>query len=71
MLVEASITGLFKTLLMIIGALVVLRFFGRFMIAKRILEEERELLEKERNFEKEKKRVFKNMGKVEIIKKKK
>jgi len=66
-MLTASITGLFKTLLIIIGALVVLRFFGRVMIAKRNLEEERELLKNDRALKEERERKQKNLGKVEIV----
>lgn len=71
MLVEASFTGLVKTLLMIIGAMVLLRFLGRVMIAKRNLEEERQLLKKQREFEKDRSYQTKNAGKVSILSKQK
>jgi hypothetical protein len=70
MVVTASLTGLFKTLLIIIGALVALRFLGRVMIAKRNLEEERELLKRERSFQKERNEKLKNFGKVSLTKNK-
>lgn len=68
MLVEASFTGLIKTLLLIIGVLVALRFIGRLMIAKRNLEEERELLKKEKDFVRERNRKLKDFGKVSVSK---
>ncbi len=66
-MLTASITGLFKTILIIIGALVVLRFFGRVMIAKRNLDEEREFLKNDRSFREERERKRRNLGKVEIF----
>jgi uncharacterized protein YxeA len=66
MLVEASITGLFKTILIIIGALILLRFLGRVMIAKRDLDKERADLQREKEFLKERNQKMKNFGKVNI-----
>lgn len=63
---EASVTGVFKTVLLIIGALVLVRFIGRLMIAKRNVDEEREMLQRQREFEKEKSEKLKNFGKVTV-----
>ncbi len=68
MIVEASISGLFKTILIILGALVLLRFLGRVMIAKRNLDEERADLAREKAFVKERNEKMKNFGKVTISK---
>ncbi len=67
-IVEASISGLFKTILMIFGALVLLRFLGRVMIAKRNLDEERADLAREKEFVKERNEKMKNFGKVSVSK---
>lgn len=67
MVVEASITGLFRTLLLIIGAFVVLRFLGQLMNAKRSMEEERRMNEHQRNIDKERKSKLQNFGKTKII----
>lgn len=67
-LVEASISGLFKTILMIIGALILLRFLGRVMIAKRNLDEERADLAREKAFVKERNEKLRNFGKVTVSK---
>jgi hypothetical protein len=66
MVVTASITGLFKTLLIILGAFVLLRFLGQVMMAKRNMEEERRLNRNKRNFEDERAQKLKNFGKVTI-----
>lgn len=66
MIVEASITGFFKTILILIGVLVALRFIGRLMIAKRNLDEEREMLRREKDFHKERNEKLKNFGKVTV-----
>lgn len=69
MIIQASITGLFKTLLIIIGVFVVVRFLGQLMIAKRNMEEERQLNQRQRNFDKERKEKFKNFGRTKIVEK--
>jgi len=53
-IVEASITGLFRTVLIILGAFVLLRFLGQLMMAKRNMEEERKINERQRAFEQKK-----------------
>lgn len=70
MVAEASLTGFFKTILILIGVLVVLRFLGRLMIAKNNLEKEREMLQRERDFQRERKDKLRNFGKVSVIGKK-
>ena len=67
-IVEASITGLFRTLLIIIGVFVLLRFLGQLMNAKRGMEEERRMNANKRAFEAEKKQKQKNLGKTSILK---
>ena len=64
-----SITGLFKMILIIIGAIVLLRFFGQFMNAKRNMEQERVLNERERKIKQEKERKQKNLGKTQVLSK--
>lgn len=67
MIVEASVTGIFRTVLIILGALVLLRFLGRLMIAKRNMEEERKMNERSRKIENDRKEKLKNFGKVNVI----
>ena len=69
MIVAASFTGVIKTVLILIGVLVILRIIGRTMIAKRNLEYERDLINREREFEKKKDFVRKNQGKTSILSK--
>ncbi len=69
MVAEASITGLFKTLLIIIGAMVVLRFIGQLMIAKRNLEEEREQIKKQKREDERVRDTLRSMGKTKILSK--
>jgi len=68
MVVTASITGLFKTILIILGAFVLLRFLGQVMMAKRNMEEERRLNRNKRTFDEEHERKLKNFGKISILK---
>jgi hypothetical protein len=67
-IVEASVSGLFKTILILIGSLVLLRFLGRVMIAKRNLDQERADLAREKAFVKERNEKLKNFGKVSVSK---
>lgn len=66
-MVEASITGLFRTLLLILGAYVLIRFIGRLMVAKRLIEKERQDLKREKAFQREKNEKLRNFGKTQII----
>lgn len=69
MIVEASVVGVFRTLLILIGLFMVLRFLGRLANAKRNLEEEKALDEQKKRDKAEKERVAKNLGKTKIISK--
>lgn len=69
MIVEASVTGLFRMLLIIVGVILLARFLGQFMTAKRNMEEERRMNEDKRNFEEAKKKSSKDLGKTHISKK--
>ena len=69
-MIVLAITGVVKTVLILIGVFVILRLLGRVMIAKRSMEEEKKM----KHFEKEKARARKshiqNEGKVKILKSK-
>lgn len=66
-MVTASITGVFKMLLMMGGAFVVLRFLGQFMITKRNMEEERSMNEQSRKNQKEREEKLRKFGKTTIL----
>jgi hypothetical protein len=66
-IVEASITGLFRTVLIILGAFVLLRFLGQLMMAKRNMEEERKINERQRAFYKERFEKMKKFGKTTVL----
>ena len=67
-LIQASISGLFKTILMVIGGLVLLRFIGQLMHAKRNIAEDQELNRKQKALEKERNEKLRNFGKTTISK---
>lgn len=67
MVAEASVVGLFKMLLIIIGALVVVRFYGQLVNAKRNIAEEKDMNASKKQFDKEKKRKTSNLGKTSIL----
>ena len=66
MSIVLSVTGLFKTILYIIGALVLLRFIGQLMIAKRNINEQNAMKEQQSRQEKERRYVEQNKGKISI-----
>ena len=66
-MVFASATGLIRTILILIGLFVVLRFLGQLINAKRNMEAERSMNERQRKFEEEKRRTAKNLGQTRII----
>ena len=68
MIFALSITGLFRTLLIIVGAFILLRFLGQLLNAKRNMEAERKMAEQDRLFEKEKREKAKKIGKTEVLK---
>jgi hypothetical protein len=65
-MVLLAITTVFRTVLILIGVFVLLRVIGQFMVAKRNLQEEKELLEKQRKSEKEAAEAQKNFGKTTV-----
>lgn len=66
-MVTASLTGVFKMMLIIVGSFFLLRFLGQFMIAKRNMEEERELNERSRKTQKEREEKLKKFGKTTVL----
>lgn len=69
MVAEASLPGLFRTVLIIVGVIFLLRFIGQFLIAKRNMDDEREINAKKRQFDEEKKNASEDIGKIKVIKK--
>lgn len=67
-MVLLSITGLFRTVLIIIGVFVLLRFLGKLMIAKRNLEENERTLRAQRESEEMIANARKNYGQTTLSK---
>jgi uncharacterized membrane protein YhiD involved in acid resistance len=68
-MVEASVTGLFRTVLIIIGVFVLLRYVGQWMNVKRNNDEEQRLSNQRAQAKKEREHKQKNLGKTNILKK--
>ncbi|MBI2259058.1 MAG: hypothetical protein HYU67_09175 [Flavobacteriia bacterium] len=65
-MIVLSITGLLKTLFILIGVFVFLRFIGQLLIAKRNLKENEILNREKKLFQKEKELKQKYEGKINI-----
>ncbi len=66
-MVEASFTGLFRTVLIIIGVFVVVRFLGQLMNTKRNLSEQEQMKSQDEELKSERERMARNFGKTTII----
>jgi uncharacterized membrane protein YhiD involved in acid resistance len=64
-----SIPGLVRTLLIIIAVIVILRFVGQMMNAKRNMDDEKRLNRQKQKEEDERKRYEQNKGRVSISQK--
>ncbi|MCO5269154.1 MAG: hypothetical protein M9897_09695 [Brumimicrobium sp.] len=62
-----SITGLFRTILIIIGVIVIMRFIGRLMMARRQQEADNKFQREKEAFLKEKKRSEAQLGQTRVI----
>ncbi|MCC7454571.1 MAG: hypothetical protein IT222_10425 [Crocinitomix sp.] len=67
-MVLLSITGVVRTIFIIIGVIFFLRFLGRLMISKRAMDEERRMLRQQRQSEREIQQARANYGKRTISK---
>ena len=65
---EASLVGVIKTVLIILGFFVILKFVGRILILKRNLAEEESFVKEKKKQEAKKKYINKNLGKTTILK---
>ena len=68
-MVEASFTGLIRTVLIIIGVFMVVRFLGQMMNAKRNMAEQDRMNEQESKLKSERDRKAKNLGKTSVMNK--
>lgn len=67
-MVLLAITTVFRTILIIIGVIVLLRFIGQLMNAKRNLEEEREMIKRDKKNQDDVLNAKLNFGKTTISK---
>ena len=67
MLGEASVVGLVKTSLILIGVMVVFKFIGQIMLAKRNLSEQNKMEKEQEELRKQKLFYEANKGKVNIL----
>jgi hypothetical protein len=65
---ESGVVNLFKTILILIGCFVLLRFIGQLMRAKNDLAEEKRLVALEKELLKERNQKLKTFGKVSVSK---
>lgn len=64
---EASVTGLFKMLLILLGAFVVIRFFAQWNNNKNIHVQKKQEKESRKRFEKEKNFKRQTLGKTRVV----
>ncbi|MFA9212071.1 MAG: hypothetical protein ACEQR5_09605 [Moraxellaceae bacterium] len=67
---EAGVVNLFKTILILIGCFVLLRFIGQLMRAKNDLAAEKRMVAQEKELLKERNQKLKTFGKVSVTKSK-
>ncbi len=65
---QASFTGLFKTIFIVIGVLVVLRFVGKLLTAKREQDKVRQLEKEKRDIQKAQEQAAKTKGQITVNK---
>ena len=68
MVVTASVSGVFKTILMLLGAMVVLKYLGQLLVAKRNIAEQTKFREEQDEIQKQKAHFERNKGKISILK---
>ena len=69
-MIEASATGLFRMILILIGIFVILRFIGRLFIAKQNIASQNDMKMREQKAANEKANAMKNVGKTKILRQK-
>jgi hypothetical protein len=67
MVVTASISGVLKTILMLLGAMVVLKYLGQLLVAKRNIAEQTKFREEQDKIQKQKAHFERNKGKISIL----
>ena len=67
MVVTASASGVLKTILMLLGAMVVLKYLGQLLVAKRNIAEQNKFREEQDKIQKQKAHFERNKGKISIL----
>jgi hypothetical protein len=67
MVVTASVSGVLKTILMLLGAMVVLKYLGQLLVAKRNIAEQNKFREEQSKIQKQKAHFERNKGKISIL----
>jgi hypothetical protein len=67
MVVTASVSGVLKTILMLLGAMVVLKYLGQLLVAKRNIAEQSRFREEQDKIQKQKAHFERNKGKISIL----
>jgi hypothetical protein len=67
MVVTASVSGVLKTILMLLGAMVVLKYLGQLLVAKRNIAEQNKFREEQDKIQKQKAHFERNKGKISIL----
>lgn len=70
-MIEASFIGVVKIVLIILGAFMLLRFLGQLMNAKRNINEEKQFVNKQNDYNSLKEEIERNKGKINVSDKKK
>jgi hemolysin activation/secretion protein len=67
MVVQASVVGVFRTLLALIGAIVFLKFIGQLLQAKKNLAAEQQWKESQQEYQQDERKVRDNFGKTTVL----
>ena len=67
MVVTASISGVLKTILMLLGAMVVLKYLGQLLVAKRNIADQSRFREEQDKIQRQKAHFERNKGKISIV----
>jgi hypothetical protein len=67
MVVTASVSGVLKTILMLLGAMVALKYLGQLLVAKRNIAEQSRFRGEQDEIQKQKADFERNKGKISIV----
>jgi hypothetical protein len=67
MVITASVSGVLKTILMLLGAMVVLKYLGQLLVAKRNIADQSRFREEQDKIQRQKAHFERNKGKISIV----